>query len=190
MRLIERRDYHINCNWKVYIDNYLEGYHIPIAHPDLFREVDYDQYQVETFPHYSKQHAPFREAGEGPGHEHDRRFLRSSGEEEALYYWVFPNMMLNFYPDNLQINIIFPLGHDRTLTRFEWYFEQPGTGEGWESMQQSIRFSDQVQKEDIFLCEAVQRGLESRSYDRGRFSVKRENGVHHFHLLLNEILSR
>ena len=184
MSLVERRDYTLDCNWKVYVDNYLEGYHIPIAHPALFRELDYDRYRVETFATYSKQHAPLRPASEVEIHDRDRRYLRTEAEEQALYYWVFPNVMLNFYPDNLQINIILPLDHARTLTIFEWYFEQPGTGPGWESMQQSIAFSDQVQQEDIELCEMVQQGLRSRSYHSGRFSVRRENGVHHFHTLL------
>jgi choline monooxygenase len=111
------------------------------------------------------------------------------GEEDALYYWVFPNTMFNFYPDNMSTNIILPLGHDRTLTVFEWYFAQPGTGGGWESMQQTIAFSDEIQQEDIVLCEQVQRGLRSSSYDRGRFSARRENGVHHFQKLVLEALN-
>jgi choline monooxygenase len=189
MAFIERRDYLIDCNWKVYIDNYLEGYHIPIAHPALFREIDYDQYRVDTYRYYSKQFAPIRpsaEANQIAGRE--RRFLRTDGEQDALYYWVFPNLMLNFYPDNMQINIIVPLSHDKTLTIFEWYFRQPGSGEGWESMQQSIAFSDQVQKEDIEICATVQRGLTSGFYQQGRFSAKRENGVHHFQALVEEFL--
>ncbi len=190
MRSIERRDYVVNANWKVYIDNYLEGYHIPIAHPALYRELEYDAYRVETFRYYSKQHAPIRPAKAGEVQGRDRRYVREEGEAQALYYWVFPNVILNFYPDNLQINSIVPLDHERTLTIFEWYFESPGSGQGWESMQQSIAFSDEVQREDIALCEAVQRGLKSRSYDRGRFSVKRENGVHHFQSLVHEFLTR
>jgi choline monooxygenase len=191
MQLIERRDYVVNSNWKVYIDNYLEGYHIPIAHPGLFREVDYDQYQVKTYRYYSAQFAPIRPARQADEIQgRDRRYLRTDEEAQALYYWVFPNLMLNFYPDNMQINIILPLDHERTLTIFEWYFEQPGTGAGWESMQQSIAFSDQIQQEDIEICEAVQKGLKSRSYNQGRFSVKRENGVHHFQSLIYEFLTQ
>ena len=189
MRLVERRDYLIDCNWKVYVDNYLEGYHLPIAHPGLFREIDYDQYRVDTFRYYSKQHAPIREAA--PGEVRDRRYVRSGeGESDALYYWIFPNVMLNVYMDNTSINIIIPVGHDKTLTIFEWYFESPGTGAGWESMQQIIAFSDEIQLEDIELCEWVQRGLKSKAYDRGRFSALRENGVHHFQALVHEFLSR
>ncbi len=189
MRLVERREYLIECNWKVYVDNYLEGYHLPVAHPGLFREVDYDKYQVETFRNYSKQHAPIRalESGEA----RDRRYARSGdAEEDALYYWVFPNVMLNVYLDNTSINIIIPVGPDKTLTVFEWYFEAPGTGPGWESMQQIIAFSDEIQQEDIELCEWVQRGLRSNAYDKGRFSVLRENGVHHFQTLVHEFLTR
>ena len=189
MRMVERRDYLIDCNWKVYVDNYLEGYHLPIAHPGLFREVDYDQYRVDTFRYYSKQYAPIRAVDAGEAR--DRRYVRSGkGEEDALYYWIFPNVMLNVYLDNTSINIIIPVGHDKTLTIFQWYFEAPGTGEGWESMQQIIAFSDEIQQEDIELCEWVQRGLRSNAYHAGRFSALREIGVHHFQSLVHEFLSR
>ena len=189
LELLERREYIVEANWKVYIDNYLEGYHIPIAHPGLFRELDYEQYRVETFRNYSKQHAPFRAAGAAAQAGHDRRYVRGAGEPDALYYWLFPNVMFNFYPDNLQINIVLPLDAQRTLTVFEWYFAQPGTGAGWESMQQSIAFSDEVQREDMEICRAVQLGLQSGVYERGRFSVKRENGVHHFQQLVHAHLT-
>jgi choline monooxygenase len=190
MRRIERRDYIIECNWKVYVDNYLEGYHIPIAHPALYREIDYDEYRVQTFRWYSRQHAPVRELKPGQEVGRDRRYLRSpDGEEDALYYWLFPNTMFNLYPDNVSTNVILPLGHDRTLTIFDWFFAQPGTGGGWESMQQTIAFSDEIQQEDIVLCEQVQRGLRSRSYGSGRFSARRENGVHHFQSLVLEALN-
>lgn len=190
MQLVERRDYLIDCNWKVYVDNYLEGYHIPIAHPGLFREIDFDQYRVETHRFYSKQHAPIRANGDEAIPGRDRRYLRGDGEQDALYYWLFPNLMFNFYPDNMSINIIVPLDHERTLTIFEWYFNQPGSGAGWESMQQSIAFSDEIQQEDIEICTAVQRGLKSSAYNQGRFSVKHENGVHHFQSLVYEFLTR
>jgi choline monooxygenase len=188
LRKVERRDYVINANWKVYIDNYLEGYHIPIAHPGLFKEVDYDKYRVDTFRYYSSQYAPIRPIrSEDPS---GRIFTELKGDEQAHYYWIFPNFMVNTYPGNVQINIIVPLSHDKTLTIFEWYFADPGTPEAWNNLQDGIAFSDTVQREDIQLCEDVQRNMQSGVYRQGRYSVKRENGVHHFHSLLDEFLSR
>ncbi len=181
LRFSRRRDYVIECNWKVYIDNYLEGYHLPAAHPSLFRELDYQNYKVETFRYYSSQIAPIRPRKEGGAE--DRRYEFSEGGRSALYYWLFPNFMLNVYPDNLSSNLIVPLGPDRTLTIFEWFAWQG------EVEQATIDFSDQIQQEDIRICESVQRGLASLHYTQGRYSVKRENGVHHFHGLLSEFMA-
>lgn len=184
MGFYKRVDYEIDCNWKVYVDNYLEGYHIPVAHPGLFKEIDYNQYRVETERYYSKQYAPIR-AKEDSLY---RRNLEKNADAQALYYWVFPNLMLNIYPDNLQINIILPLGPEKTVTVFEWYvldMDRPGIAEDFAK---NFAFSDLVQREDIDLCETVQRRLRSQSYNTGRFSLLRENGVHHFHGLLCEYL--
>ncbi len=170
-----RRDYVIECNWKVYVDNYLEGYHLPSAHPSLFRELDYAKYRVDTFRHYSSQIAPIRAAGADEA----RRYEFGDDTNQALYYWIFPNLMLNVYPDNLSANLVVPLSAEKTLTIFEWF----GYGDA-EVEESTIEFSDEIQQEDIRICESVQRGLRSQYYDRGRFSVKRENGVHHFHGLL------
>jgi len=187
MRPVHRRDYIIECNWKVYVDNYLEGYHLPIAHPGLYRELDYENYKVETHRYHSRQLAPLRPVtGSGAG----RRYAEVQADEEVLYYWVFPNFMVNIYPDNMSSNIILPLGHERTLTIFEWFFHEQGGGAAWEGVQQAVAFSDEIQQEDIIICENVQKGLASRVYDQGRFSVKRENGVHHFHSLVHEYLTQ
>ena len=172
MRLVKAVDYEIACNWKVYVDNYVEGYHIPIVHPELFRLLDYGAYAVETAAGYSKQHAPIRTSEAKPA------------ATEAFYYWVFPNLMLNLYPDNLQTNLVLPLSPERTVTRFEWYLLEPERTGASEEFARSFALAEQVQREDVAICEAVQKGLGSRTYDRGRYSVRRENGVHHFHGLL------
>jgi len=185
LQFAERRDYVINCNWKVYVDNYLEGYHIPIAHPGLMREIDYSQYRTDTFRYHSEQFAPIRAMkAEDSG---ERAYGPGNGTQ-ALYFWIFPNVMLNLYPDNVSTNLIVPLSQDKTLTIFEWFFHDVGSAKMQERMKKAIAFSDEVQQEDIGLCESVQRGLQSALYDRGRYSVKRENGVHHFHMLLREFL--
>jgi choline monooxygenase len=186
LQLAERRDYVIDCNWKVYVDNYLEGYHIPIAHPGLMREIDYAKYRTETYRYYSQQFAPIR--GMKPEESGERFYAPGAGLQEALYFWVFPNLMLNIYPDNISTNLIVPLGLDKTLTIFQWFFHDVETEKVKERVKRAVAFSDEVQQEDIGLCEHVQRGLRSSTYDRGRYSVKRENGVHHFHMLLSEFL--
>ncbi len=186
IQLSERRDYYLNCNWKVYVDNYLEGYHIPIVHPGLMKEIDYPRYRTEVFRYSSQQLGPVKEAK--PGDTEERVYLPGSGLPEALYFWVFPNLMLNIYPDNIQTNLIVPLAHDKTLTIFEWYFHDADSQRMKERAKIAIGFSETVQQEDIHICEAVQHGLQSSTYDRGRYSVKRENGVHHFHMLLSEFL--
>ncbi|HET7452008.1 MAG TPA: SRPBCC family protein, partial [Thermoanaerobaculia bacterium] len=175
MRRAHRKEWIVECNWKVYVDNYLEGYHIPIVHPGLFRELDYARYATETKRLYSIQHAPVRTAAPGR--------LRSGEGDEAEYYWIYPNLMLNVYPDNFSTNVILPLGPERTRTVFEWFFRNPEDPAVRKAVAETVAFSDEIQLEDIAICEAVQRGLRSRTYDRGRYSVRRENGVHHFHRL-------
>jgi choline monooxygenase len=186
LQFAERRDYVIDCNWKVYVDNYLEGYHIPIAHPSLMREIDYAEYRTDTFRYHSQQFAPIRAVK--PGEAGERFYAPGAGLEEALYFWIFPNLMVNIYPDNISTNLIVPLSHDKTLTIFEWFFHDIASEKVQERVKKAIAFSDQVQQEDVGLCENVQRGLRSSTYDRGRYSVKRENGVHHFHMLLGQFL--
>ena len=186
LQFAERRDYLINCNWKVYVDNYLEGYHIPIAHPGLMREIDYAQYRTDTYRYYSQQFAPIRAMKTEDNAE--RFYAPGKGLQQAAYFWIFPNLMLNIYPDNISTNLIVPLARDKTLTIFEWFFHDIADNLVQERIQRAIAFSDEVQQEDIGLCENVQRGLRSSTYDRGRYSVKRENGVHHFHMLLAEFL--
>ena len=188
MRLAARKDWHVECNWKTYVDNYLEGYHIPVVHPSLNREIDYARYRTETRRLYSIQHAPIRRetstrlaAGDTDG---------GSSYGEAQYFWVFPNLMLNIYPDNYSTNLIVPLSPERTLTVFEWYFKDAEREDVREAVRRTVEFSDEIQLEDIRICEAVQRGLRSRTYAQGRYATARENGVHHFHGLLAEYLGR
>jgi choline monooxygenase len=183
----ERREYVIDCNWKVYVDNYLEGYHIPIAHPGLMREINYAEYRTETYRYYSQQFAPIRAMKSGEG---ERLYSPGSGLQEARYFWIFPNLMVNIYPDNVSTNLILPLSQEKTLTVFEWFFHDVTSSQSKERIRKAVEFSDEVQQEDVGLCESVQRGLRSATYDRGRYSVRRENGVHHFHMLLGEFLER
>ncbi|MCI0487204.1 MAG: Rieske 2Fe-2S domain-containing protein [Blastocatellia bacterium] len=184
-QLAARKDWYVDCNWKVYVDNYLEGYHIPIVHPALARELDYTRYRTETRRYYSIQHSPIKRVDSARLHVDE-----NADENEAQFFWLFPNLMLNVYADNYSTNLIVPLGPERTLTVFEWYFRDAESIEAGEQVRRIVEFSDEIQLEDINICEAVHRGLRSRSYGSGRYSVKRENGVHHFHGLIAEFLAR
>lgn len=170
MRFARRDVYPIACNWKAYVDNYLEGYHIPAAHPGLNQVLDYRRYEVEIDGPTVVQRSPGR--GETGG---DARFL---------YVWAWPNFMLNVSPGYAQTNLIVPDGPERTLCVFDYFFVQDAERE----MEESVRFSDGIQQEDIGLCESVQRNLRSRAYEAGRYSAKRENGLHHFHELVRKAM--
>ena len=167
-----RVDYDVACNWKVYVDNYLEGYHIPLVHPELCKVLDYRTYVTETSAHYSLQHSPLRDGG------------HAYGEGEAFYYFVFPNTMLNVLPGRLQVNAVIPTGPDRCRVVFDSYYADVASPEAARRIADDVAFSDLVQGEDAEICAHVQRGLASRAYDRGRFSVECEAGVHHFQGML------
>ncbi|PNS09704.1 aromatic ring-hydroxylating oxygenase subunit alpha [Solilutibacter silvestris] len=165
-----RVGYDIDCNWKVYVDNYLEGYHVPHVHPELNRLLDYRSYRTELSRWHSLQWSPLESS--------DSLY----GNGDALYYWLWPTTTLNILPGRLQVNRILPLGPDRCRVEFDtWY--APDLDDA-ARRQADIDFSDDVQHEDIHICEDVQRGLASGSYVAGRLNPLRESGVHHFHELL------
>ena len=166
-----RESYEIGCNWKTYIDNYLEGYHVPHIHPELNRMLDYRSYVVETSRWHSLQHSPLQSG--------DALY----GRGEALYWFVWPNTMLNVMPGRMQTNRVLPIGPERCRVVFDYYY--PADAENVDARYACDReFSDLVQREDLAMCEHVQCGLASGSYIAGRLNPQRENGVHHFHELL------
>ncbi len=187
MRYVMRKSWTVQCNWKVYVDNYLEGYHLPMVHPGLHRELDYDAYRVEPNRYWSLQHAPLRPAGNDST---GRQYAATAASADAQYYWLFPNMMLNVYMGQMQTNLVLPRGVGACEVVFEWFASNPPkdpvTDRNWSRL---VGFSDEIQAEDIAICETVQQNLRSRAYDRGCYSPTRENGVHHFHGLLHEFLT-
>jgi len=170
-----RVEYDVHANWKVYVDNYLEGYHIPYVHPELLQLYsDYESYRTEVSDWYSVQVGALQV---------ERNVYTASGGE-ALYYHVFPNLMLNVVPGRLQSNVVVPVAPDRCKVIFRYYYDDVTSAAARERIEADVTFSDTVQREDAEICERVQRGLGSRAYDKGRFSVRFEEGVYHFQKLL------
>ncbi|MGI8560371.1 MAG: aromatic ring-hydroxylating oxygenase subunit alpha [Luteimonas sp.] len=168
----QRVGYDVDCNWKVYVDNYLEGYHVPHIHPGLNRLLDYRSYDTQTAQWYSFQYSPLESQ--------DALY----GDGDALYYWLWPNTMLNILPGRLQTNRVLPLGVDRCRVEFDFYYPHGNDSAARAKRDADRAFSDEVQREDLDICEAVQRGLASGSYVPGRLNPLRESGVHHFHELV------
>ncbi len=176
------RDYVVAANWALYVDNYLEGFHIPYIHSSLAGMLDYGEYAVEL-ERYGVLQLGVAKEGEPafalpPAHPDAKRRIA------AYYYWLFPTTMFNVYPWGVSVNVVTPLDVDRTRVSFLPFVwdeskREQGAGAGL----------DRVEREDEAIVEAVQRGVSGRLYDRGRYSPAREAGVHRFHRLLAEFMA-
>jgi choline monooxygenase len=175
------KDFTFDAHWALYVENFLEGFHIPFVHKGLNAAIDIKQYETELLEWGTLQKAIAREGEiafdlppESPDH----------GKRVAAYYfWLFPNLMLNFYPWGLSLNVVKPQGLHRTKVSFLTYVYQPqllGQGAGADL--------DVVEMEDEAVVMTVQRGIKARMYQRGRYSPSHERGVHHFHRLLFQLL--
>ena len=177
------KEFLINANWALYCENYLEGFHIPFVHAGLNALIDYSDYQTELFFPFSALQIGISKTGE------DCFDLPVSSPDygkriAAYYFWVFPNMMFNFYPWGLSVNVVQPLSVDKTKVSFLtyiWKAEKRSQGAGGDL--------DKVEMEDEEIVQKVQRGVRSRFYKQGRYSVTKERGTHHFHRLLAEFLN-
>ena len=175
------RDFHVKAHWALYCENYLEGFHIPFVHAGLNAVIDFGNYTTELF-RYSNLQLGIAKDNEDcfdlPPESPD------FGKKVAAYYFfVFPNMMFNFYPWGLSINIVIPVNAVKTRVSFltyVWKEEKYNQGAGSEL--------DTVEFEDEEVVENVQKGVKSRFYSHGRYSVTREKGTHHFHRIISEFL--
>ena len=175
------RDYVVDAHWALYVENYLEGFHIPFVHAGLNDVVDYGSYRSELHRYSNVQLAMAKE-----GEHAFASPLGSAGDAEkvaAYYWWIFPNLMLNFYPWGLSVNLVQPEAIDRTRVAFRSYV--------WDASKLDAGAGaalHQVELEDEAIVRAVQRGTASRFYGKGRYSPTREQGTHHFHRLLCEFM--
>ncbi len=176
---MERRNYAFDCNWKVFVDNYLDGgYHVPYLHKGLDSVLDYSNYTIENGRRFCLQSSPIVSDGAEP----ETGAVRKG--DRALYYWIYPNFMINLYDGVMDTNLVIPLGVDKTEVIFDFYF--PDLSESArERNRASVEVGQRIQDEDVSICRSVQRGLNSRAYNAGRLSVRREAGEHLFHRLLH-----
>jgi phenylpropionate dioxygenase-like ring-hydroxylating dioxygenase large terminal subunit len=178
LRYFDRRIYTLNCNWKVYVDNYLDGgYHVPHAHKGLSSVVEYTKYTIENFERACLQSSPLDASGAADS------AIGATRQGHAFYLWIYPNFMINAYSGVMDTNLVLPLGVDKCAVIFDYYFADTSAAAA-QRHRDSIAVSEKVQDEDMAICDSVQRGLASRAYVAGRLSVRREAGEHLFHRLL------
>jgi phenylpropionate dioxygenase-like ring-hydroxylating dioxygenase large terminal subunit len=183
LKWFERRHYTLDCNWKVFVDNYLDGgYHVPHLHGGLHSVLDYANYTIETGARFCWQSSPIANK-------------KAKGQVSAVrqgkranYYWSYPTLMINVYEGVMDTNLVIPRGVDKTEVIFDYYFAAV-SGRARKRNLASIAVSEQIQAEDAAICETVQRGLNSRAYESGRLSIRREAGEHLFHHLLHADLT-
>ncbi len=178
LQFYTRKVYTLNCNWKVFVDNYLDGgYHVPHLHKGLNSALDYKQYTIENGERYSVQSSPMVRSDE------DDAVAATRQGDRAFYLWLYPNFMMNVYQGVMDTNLVLPLGLDKTQVIFDFFFDHVSPEQDAKNAE-SVTVSDRIQDEDVAICESVQRGLSSRAYGSGRLSVRREAGEHLFHRLL------
>jgi choline monooxygenase len=177
------QEYPTKAHWALYCDNFLEGFHIPFVHETLNDMLDYGDYTTEVFDHMILQ-TGFAD-GDTPVFDFPEGHPDRGRNVSAYYFWIFPNLMFNFYPWGLQVNVVHPVSMDRCKVMFYHYLYD----EEIFTRMNALHVAELTQREDEMVVEAVQTGLSSRFYDTGRFSPKREKGVHYFHLLLSQYLS-
>ncbi|MEL6673045.1 MAG: SRPBCC family protein [Bacteroidota bacterium] len=177
------KTYNVHGHWALYCDNYLEGFHIPFVHQMLGSMLDYGQYTTECYDEIVLQIG----YSDGSGFSFDlpKGHPDYGKHVTGYYYWLFPNFMLNFYPWGVQLNIVKPVTDRFTKVEFLYYIHD----EEIFHLMKGDQVAEKTEREDEFVVEGVQRGLRSRFYPSGRFSPKREKGVHYFHSLIAEHLS-
>jgi choline monooxygenase len=168
LNFLKRVEYDIPCNWKVFIDNYLDGgYHVSHMHPALAKDLSLDSYQTEIFNSYSIQSCKSEAKGRVEG--------------KAEYTWMFPNLMINRYGKWMDTNLAIPIDENNCKVIFEYFHEGEPT-----NFEESLRSSHQVQLEDMDICKMVQVGLNSGVYDQGVYAPKFESPMFAFHKRLKE----
>ena len=168
----ERREWLLDCNWKVFVDNYMDGgYHVKTVHPELAGVLDYDNYRTDLFAMSALQSSPLKQGSLSA--------VRSGSV--AHYWWMFPNLMFNLYEGYMDMNLVLPISPERCKVIFDFWFAPDCPKK---KRKQSVAAAEKVQQQDIDICRRVQRGLGGTSWMNGPYSSLREPGAYLFHQLL------
>jgi choline monooxygenase len=160
----------VAANWKVYCDNYAEGYHVPLVHPELNRGIVAKEYRVEVEDHFCVHSAPSR-SGAGDG---------------STWLWRYPNLALNVYADGVNVERFVPVGPRHTQILYDYFFRDI---DAHAANAETVRVGCLLLDEDRAICEIVQRNLETGVYDTGVLSPRHENGVAAFQQWVRESLT-
>ncbi len=176
------KTYKINANWALYCENYLEGFHIAYVHKGLSSDIENQSYETILLEHGVLQMAKSKDKKDSIG---ETGLINNvpSNQIYALYFWLFPNIMLNFYKWGISVNIIEPINNNKTRIRFislpiKSYKQRSGDSNS----------VDCIELEDQRVVLNVQKGIKSKFYNRGRYSAQHEKGTHHFHRLISKYL--
>jgi phenylpropionate dioxygenase-like ring-hydroxylating dioxygenase large terminal subunit len=182
-----RFDFDIAANWKVVVDNFSEGYHIPVAHPHLATLYNGDGGSSHVGKRFSFYGKSARAGFSG---------FETTGEEPYLTWFLWPNLCLLSLPGSPQLIVVRMGPGDipgRCIERADIYCPPELQSDELEAVKSL--FAEMFNREDIALVESVQRGLSSLGYDQGRYVADRdeswfsESALHRFHHLILDSLT-
>jgi choline monooxygenase len=185
LKFTAAKDYFIKAHWALYCENYLEGFHVPFVHQSLNQAIDYGSYTTELFPFASLQTAFIKSSANDSSRAKTLPSEQNPFEKNiaAFYFFIFPNLMFNFYPWGLSVNVVKPLQPALTkISYFTFVSDESKLNRGAGADLETVEFEDQA------IVESVQKGIRSRFYSAGRYSPAREQGTHHFHRLIAEFM--
>ncbi|KAF0184438.1 MAG: phenylpropionate dioxygenase [Alphaproteobacteria bacterium] len=170
MHIALRRSHDLRCNWKTYVENYLEGYHVPAMHPGLDAEIVAADYRVRVEGAIAIHEVPMRDL---------------NPVYDGLWAWAWPNLGFNIYARGLMIERMAPNGQGGT--RLEYLYLTPA---GEDVSPETLKMSDAVTAEDKWITERVQENLDAGVYDTGRLSPKHEGAVAAFQKMVGDALGQ
>jgi choline monooxygenase len=155
--MVEKRTHRIGCNWKTYVENYLEGYHLPMVHPEFDQDIVVAEYKVEIEGEAIFHSAPARDGSVNAG----------------FWAWLWPNLAINTYRHGFMVERMTALSHDQTRLDYFYFFDPARAAE----LAEMFVVSDRVTGQDKQVCEEVHRNLAAGVYQGGVLSPKHEQSI-------------